>query len=299
MQIKTRMVLWMIVLVLTACSGRDYEKKLRIGIIQPSINHLPLTYALSLDPKMNAKVSLTRFNTGWEVQEALIGAKIDAAIMPFSYAYNAAAKGYPIRIASFLERETDAIVSKADCPQIKDLDGKKMGLLKASTVDLLARHLADSLGISFIPVFFRSPNEMIAALQRSELDAITIYEPLISKLDKRFRALHYFGSDYPNHPCCDIVVNTEELSPDKQRIFEDILELTRAGIDKLNSLEGIGYVMDNYGLSEEAAINALAHTGFALGLEESGKNFELMLMQRSVDQGYTDRLPGKEEIYLQ
>jgi ABC-type nitrate/sulfonate/bicarbonate transport system substrate-binding protein len=296
---KAVSLILLLMILLSACSNKERDEKLRIGLIRPSINHLPLSFALSTEPKEAKQLTIHYFSSGWEVQEAMIGGKIDTAIMPFSYAFNAAVKGYPIKIASFLERETDAIVTARSCTELRELNGKKLGLLKASTLDLLTRQLADSLGIKYLPIYFRSPNELVAALQRSEVDAITIYEPLIGKLDTRFHALHYFGESYPLHPCCDIVVNTEQMNAAKQEIFAALLLLIESGIQALYSPQALAFVMKTYDLDEAQASSALAHTGFQTGLDQEGIAFELMMMESAMQLGYTERIPAPSEIYQQ
>ncbi len=82
-------VVLLALLLLSACG----KSSLRIGIIKPSIDHLPLSYGFQMK-RMNAEIyTLVPFTSGWEVQEALVAGRVDAAIMPFTYVWNAAASG--------------------------------------------------------------------------------------------------------------------------------------------------------------------------------------------------------------
>lgn len=284
-------------LLLFCASCTDKADVLRVGIIRTSINHLPLSYALHLNPEAGKHLQIHPLSSGWEVQEALISGKIDAAIMPFSYAWNAVAKGYPIKIASFLERETDAIVTRQSITDISQLQGARIGLLKASTLDILWKNLADSLNIEYTALFFHSPNEQIAALQTSEVDAIVVYVPLIQKLDKQFHVLQWFGELYPNHPCCDLVVNSDRLNDRKKQLFSRMIATIDDTIPSLDTQSALQYVKAYYGLSTEQAQDALRHTGFKTGLDDAGRDFEQRMMESALKMAYLESLPKHELVF--
>lgn len=284
-----------VLLFCTSCSSK--ADVLRIGIIRPSINHLPLTYALHLNPEAGRHLQIYPLSSGWEVQEALVSGKIDAAIMPFSYAWNAVAKGYPIKIASFLERETDAIVTEQSVQDISQLQGARIGLLKASTLDILWKNLADSLNMEYTALYFHSPNEQIAALQRSEVDAIVIYVPLIQKLDEQYHVLHWFAEFFPDHPCCDLVFNSDQLNVIKKKHFSRMLAIIDETIPSLDTQSALQYVKAYYRLSTEQAQDALRHTGFKTGLDDAGRDFEQRMMESALKMAYLESLPKCELVY--
>jgi len=290
----------MIVLMLlaSACSKKQPDSGLRIGIIRPSLNHLPLSYALSQNPDLEAELKISFFSSGWELQEAMISNHVDLGIMPFSYAYNAASKGYPLRILSFLERETDAIVAPYGLKSLEELDQKRLGVLKASTLDLLAHDLAKSRGISFDILYFRSPNEMISALSRGDADAICLYEPLISKLGEEFEAIYYFAESDPEHPCCDLVINTKSLTKAKEEQLAGLMHEIEDVIANAPEADLLDFVQSYYGLSETEAVSALAHTTFRMDLDEEGKTFERRMMQSAQDLGYISEIPESTQIYI-
>jgi ABC-type nitrate/sulfonate/bicarbonate transport system substrate-binding protein len=284
-------------LLLGSCSVK--ERGLRFGIISPSFDHLPLSYALQDGWQPRDGIEPVYFNSGWEVQESLISGKIDAAIMPFSYAYTAASRDYPIRIVSFLERESDAVVCGVEISSPEDLQGAKIGILKASSVDLLMRDWADRVRLSYRPVFFRSPNEMIAALKAKVVKAIVGYVPLIQKLGEGYHALHWFGENHPNHPCCDIVVNTDRMDQSRLSSLKELMDAIGKCVEAIDSPKVIEYACQKYDLDQDQARDAILRTKFRLGLDPEGKAFEAQLMRVAVDMGYLNRVPSNQEIYLE
>ncbi len=272
---------------------------LRLGIIAPSLNHLPLSYALEAGGRSLQELQIIAFSSGWETQEALVSGRIDAAIMPFSYAFTAASRGYPLRIVSFWERESDALACPSGIAGPAELEGARIGLLKASSLDLLLRHWAQAAELAYQPVYFHSPNELVAALQTGQVQGIVAYVPLLQKLGAGFRILHWFGSDHPLHPCCDLVVNTSRLTPPRKGVLRQLLALLEETIPALDTPAVYDYAAARYGLDPAQARQALEHTKFRAGLDRAGQDFELRLMQEAVEMGYLSRVPAAGEIYLE
>lgn len=295
------MMLTMLLAVLIALTGCTPKgTTLKIGIIKPSIDHVPLSYAIkkgAIDAKAYQTIP---FTSGWELQEALIAGRVDIGIMPFTYVWNAVSKGYPVKTVSFFERETDAILAKKEITGVKQLYGKKIGLLKGSTLDILWQEFATRNEIIAQSVFFRSPNEIVSALRSNEIDAAVLYVPVVEKLESDYPVLHWFGTDYPAHPCCDIAVNTEVLSARKLkqlRLLFGELETACKGVNSLND-DVSTYLEYSYALDKDKVISSMQHTKFQMGLQQSGKDFQRYLATISLNAGYLDKLPDDKEVYL-
>lgn len=295
---KVMLVLLILSLALISCQRSS--EVLRIGIISPSIDHLPLSFAFDKGMLPSTNYALVRFSSGWELQEALIAKSVDMAIMPFTYAWNAASKGYPIKIVSFFERETDGIVASPKITSVAELEGKKVGVLKASSIDVLMQDLAHQEQLSYEPVYFRTPNECFAALNAGEVDAIVSYVPLIQKAAAKLNVIHWFGEDHKHHPCCDIVVNTEVLNKTKTGHYRKLLPVLTKVIDMIDArtVQIMDYVKQTYGLDDATANDALNHTAFILGLDDEGKAFEARMTDLSIKSGYQTQQIGFSEIYL-
>ncbi len=294
---KEKYLLLLLVLLITILSCSKGSDKLRIGLIKPSIDHLPLSYALDnhlLNPKL---FEVIYFTSGWETQEAIISKKIDLAIIPFTYIWTARSKGYPIQCISFFERETDGIVVNKDIKQISDLNNKKIGVLKASTIDVFLKDFCRKNQVTYTPVYFRTPSEMVAALKSNEVSAIVSYVPVIQKIGDDYSTLHWFSEDYPQHPCCDIAL-VEGLSLQKKKNVRKLISI----IDNISRRWNISpeirtYAQEKYQLSEKQVNEAFEHSKFIFGLDNEGINFEMETMKTFKEMGYIEQIPSKEKIF--
>jgi ABC-type nitrate/sulfonate/bicarbonate transport system substrate-binding protein len=294
-------LLWLtgLLLMLFLSCSRD-NSRLRVGIIRPSIDHLPLSYAQKkgyLDPTGWEKLE---FSSGWEVQEALSSGRIDLAIMPFTYAWTAVSKGYKLKIISCLERETDGIITPAEIDSIKELNGKKIGLLRASTLEVLMLDTARYHHIDYEPVYFRTPSELTAALQSREVNAIVSYVPLIQKLGAEYHVLSWFADRHPHHPCCDLVAAESALRNKGRKVRMVKNALLKATDDINNRTEETFILLEKlYGLNREQAADALLHTQFDLKLTDADMMFERRMMESFLDQEYVQSLPADHDIFAQ
>ncbi len=290
----------LIIILLNIASCSKQQSVLRIGIIKPSIDHLPLSYALHTGLLDEASYKLISFSSGWELQEAIISRHVDIAIIPFTYAWNAAEKGHPIRIVSFFERETDGIITSNRINDLRELNRSKIGLLRASTLDVLMLDFAEKHGIEYESVYFRTPNEVVSALTSGNVDAIVLYVPLIQKLSSDYHVIHWFGSDHEAHPCCDIAVNTDNMNKDRLNLARKLLMILDESIEIVNNREEkvINYIQTTYGLSIEQAHQALDKTVYKTGLDEHGRRFERSMTDISVRLGYQTRQISNSDIYL-
>lgn len=293
----TLLVLVLMLIMLSSCTQMD--KSLRIGIIKPSIDHVPLSYALDKGWLKAEQFVTIPFSSGWEVQEALIAGRIDVAIMPFTYVWNSVAKGYPLKTVSFFERETDAILVQPELEFPADLNGKKVALLKGSTLEILWQDYALRERIVAKPVYFRSPNEIVAALQSKAVDAAVLYAPIVNKLSDQYLVLHWFGENFPAHPCCDLAANTKQVTGPKLKLLQELYKGLEVAIKNMDSeaSDVHRFVMANYGLTDAQAWEALQHTVFQLGLQQGGQVFQARMADISLDMGYLDKVPALSDVY--
>jgi len=289
-----------ILVIMSACKDKSNSPQLRVGIIKPSINHLPLSLALEKGYLNRNMFRLVTFTSGWEVQEAITAGRIDLAIMPFTYAWTSVAKGYKLKIISCLERETDGILSKNRYVDVKELQSKKIGLLRASTLEVLMQDSAKKRGFDYQPVYFRTPTEMIAALQTDEVDAIVCYVPLIQKMGSDYHVLHWFSETYPSHPCCDFVATAQVASTRDKELKLILNSLSKTVSELANPNEEIyALLLSQYGLDRKQASEALQHTVFDVSLIESDKRFEQQMMEFFIDNSYIKKLPSLADVYLE
>ncbi|RLC49566.1 MAG: hypothetical protein DRZ79_05775, partial [Candidatus Cloacimonadota bacterium] len=209
---KKRLLLVVIVISLLVTSCSSNNNKLVIGLIKPSLNHLPFDFGLLSGELFKDDYKIKYFPSGWATNEALVAGKIDVAILPFTYIWSDVAAGKEVKIISFLERESDGIIASQKIKNLSDLNGKKIGVLRASTLDIFAEMIAEKKQFNFTPVYFRTPMEMAAALKTGEVDALSFYVPSIFNFDKdKFHIIYWYGEDFSYHPCCDLAANMDAI----------------------------------------------------------------------------------------
>ena len=297
-----RLVLCLLVICITvlfiACSKQDANAKISIGIISPSIDHLPLSVAID-KRYLDNNTKVVRFTSGWELQEAIAAGKIDLAIMPFTYAWTAIAKGTKLKIISCLERETDGIVAGKEFSGISELHDKKIGLLRASTLEVLMQDAAAISNINYRAVYFRTPTEMVEALKAKQVDAIVSYVPLIQKLGAEYHVVQWFSEANQAHPCCDLVATQSVLSKNTAVIKKIQAALEKAILDINTPSDGIFKLMNSlYSLDKEQALDALKHTKFDTKTTEADKQFELRMMGTFLANDYIKHMPSIHDVYL-
>ena len=286
--------------ILTAC-GTQQTDKLVIGLIKPSMNHLPVLYALESNSEESKNYQFQYFHSGWETNEALVAGRIDLAIMPFTYAWMDVSQDKKVKIISFLERESDGIIADMQYSKLQDLAGAKMGILKNSTLEIIPEMVFEMQGLSMPEMVpFRTPMDMAAALQSGEVDAISYYVPSIFNLADRFQIVDWYSNTFPAHPCCDLVVSEKGLKSKAAQVkafvklLDDAIALMKD--DPQNSSR---IAQQSFGLSAEIVSRSLVHTQYMMGLEASGKDFEFQAAEIMLLKGYLTRKINPDEVYHQ
>ncbi|KQC06584.1 MAG: hypothetical protein APR54_07070 [Candidatus Cloacimonas sp. SDB] len=282
----------------SGCSVKK-EDKLIIGIIKPSLNHLPLEMAIDLNYLDKDCIVIKYFNSGWETNEALVSQNIDAAIMPFTYIWTDVSQGKEVKIISFLERESDGIITAPEIKSIADLDQKRIGLLRSSTLDLFWEIFAEDQKLEFIPCYFRTPMDMVAALKTNNVDALSFYIPSIFKIGTDYNIIHWYGNDYPSHPCCDLTANTNSLKnkPEQIKILLKALEKSSKAIGDNDETRQL--IKKYFGLEDQLITSSLQHIKFKTGFDENGKLIEHKVFQKMLEKGYVKNHISAEEVYYE
>ena len=290
---------WFLIIILLMGCGKE-SGKLRLGLIKPSLDHLPVDYAIDQQLLHSEDIEIVYFNSGWETNEALITNNIDVAILPFTYIITDVACGEEVKIVSFLERESDGIISRSDIKKVEDLDNKKIGVLKASTLDILAEDVLQKNKLNSELVYLRTPMDLAASLKSGEVDALSFYSPSILKFDNQFNVIHWYANDFPNHPCCDIAATTSALN-NKSKQLNSFLKSMEQSCELINSdiAQSASFAAEHFGLDYEVAKSSLKHTPFMMDLAQDQQKFELEMGKIMLDKGYIEKIPTAEELYKQ
>ncbi len=277
-----------LMIFLFSCSSKK-EDKLIVGLIKPSLNHLPFDFGLEIGTLAKQNYIIKYFSSGWETNEALVSEKIDVAIMPFTYIWTDISKGKKVKIISFFERESDGIICKKQIKNISDLDGKKIGVLRASTLDVFAEMFAEDNNIEMELVYLRTPMDMAAALQVEEVDALSFYVPSIFKFDDNFKIIYWYSDDFPLHPCCDIAA-TEYALQTKLPLIKKFLTGLRKSISEMDKTPemAIKTACTLFSISRENSIKSLKHTKYLMNLDEEDQAFERKAIDKMIEKNYIE-----------
>ncbi len=294
------MRLFVIILFLLGCTRNQVA--LKIGIIAPAFNYLPLKVAEAKGYLKDLKYELVRFNSGWELGEALIAKKVDIAILPFTYCLQAQAKGIKVQIISCLEHEADGIIVRRGIESIEDLNGKRIGCLKASTIEILLLRFLEEKGIAKTKIiYFSSPMEMWAALEKGEVDALSYYVPGIIKADNKIgKILHWYSTDWKMHPCCDIA-GVEEAIRKNSRKVKRLLKALDQGVKVIaeDSSFAVSVAAKTYGLDKTIALESLRKTPFRLSLTQEEMGFHRAIAEMMLKLGYLNEPIKFDSLYAQ
>jgi len=298
MKYKIFFCLMVIALLLSSCNQQSNH--VRIGVIRSSLAHYPLSYALEKGWLDKEDYSVIQYDTGKEASAALVSGRVDMAILPFTYAWKAASRDYPVKIVSFFERESEAIIIQPDIISRQDLNGKKVGMIKGSSQDILWQDFTYRENIDCEEMHFATPDETIIAMERRVISAAVLYVPLVDKLSDSFQVMHWFDDSYSGYPSSDLVVNTSRLKDEKGELirmlkFELDDALKRISI---RDMDVRNFLKLNYSLGEFQLQGAMQHTRFSMGLDKEGKVFERDMARISQESGYVGKMPSDNDVYL-
>lgn len=105
--------------------------------------------------------------------------------------------------------------------------GKKIGLVKLSTGDVIFKGALKKAGIDYRKdlnfVEFGSVAAVVEAVKKGAVDAGLVYPPHFSLAEKNhgLKVAHYIEEFYPDYTCCRIVAHTKEVNahPETYRKF--------------------------------------------------------------------------------
>lgn len=280
--------------VLAACGARE-QAPLRVGLIRPSLDYLPFVLATELGGDDASAYAVTEFASGWEANEALVAGKVDVAILPFTYVWADVAVGKPVTTVSFLERESDGIAARPPFASLADLAGRRIGVLRASTLDVLAGAALADAGVTAELVPLRGPSELVAALRGGDVDAVSLYVPPLLGVADAFPVVHWFGDDDPGHPCCNVAARRE--APAAQ--VAAFVALLERGVQLLAARpeDAAAVAARRWQLAPDVAAAALARMRFQTGLDAAGRAFEERMAAHMLARGYLTRAVAADEVH--
>lgn len=133
-----------------------------------------------------------------------------------------------IQIFSIIQKgDAIELIAKAgqDIDEIKDLIGKRVGLVRNSQADFFFGKLVASHGVNYqdVEIVDLAPSEMAAALEVGQVDAVMVWEPYVYDL------IEQFGSDVISWPGQNsqefffVLSSTKQLLADRPHVAARLL----------------------------------------------------------------------------
>lgn len=117
---------------------------------------------------------------------------------------------------------------------LKVYKGKKIGLVKLSTGDVVFKGALKKAGIDYKKdltfVELGSAAAVVEAVKKGSVDAGLVWPPHFSLAEKNsgLKVAHYIEEFYPKYTCCRIVAPTDKLNADKKTYKKFLAALIRA-----------------------------------------------------------------------
>lgn len=254
--------------------GSNAATTLNIAI-QPTVGFLPvyilrdenlLQDALKEAGYENVAVNFTEFESGPPENEAFASGLQDIGVIGNVPAVSAIASGQErtmIGIAYNGEQTLSVVVGKdSEITKIEDLVGKKIGLVVGSFAQNFLYNVlkANNLSINDVELVNLSTGEQIEALATGQVDALSTWEPTITKAQAQevgkilVDGTGVFLGENP------IIARTEyvKANPEITQVFLDVY---KKAVDELNnhSEQYATQYAELFGIDKELLLTALSH----------------------------------------
>lgn len=270
---------------------KDDGKHLNIAL-QKVPGYIPLYLLRDSDDLKNAlkeydvKINFTEFESGPSENESFAAGQQDIGVIGNVPAITGIAAGQDrvlVGIAYNGEKTEATLVPKdSDITKLEDLKGKKVGLVVGSIAQNLLDAQLKSVGLSIADVTLvnLSPAEQSVALENGEVDAISTWEPNITKIRKALDAkviADGTGIFLGENP---IIANKTYVEKNQELVKIFLDEYRKAAQKVKDNPQAIAKTYaEDFGLEEEDFVSALANAEFPIDLNEA----DAVDLQNTVD----------------
>ena len=270
---------------------KDDGKHLNIAL-QKVTGYIPLYLLRDSDDLKNAlkeydvKINFTEFESGPSENESFAAGQQDIGVIGNVPAITGIAAGQDrvlVGIAYNGEKTEATLVPKdSDITKLEDLKGKKVGLVVGSIAQNLLDAQLKSVGLSIADVTLvnLSPAEQSVALENGEVDAISTWEPNITKIRKALDAkvlADGTGIFLGENP---IIANKTYVEKNQELVKTFLDEYRKAAQKVKDDPQAIAKTYaEDFGLEEEDFVSALANAEFPIDLNEA----DAVDLQNTVD----------------
>lgn len=219
----------------------------RLGILRAV--EYPHALLTAQDLKERYDVRVLVYNSALELTNALALGKVDLACSPLitQILYGLLMRSVKI-VAGCGFGGSGLAVRKG----LKD--GIKIGSSELSTMETMLKLFLEKKGLieKVNVVYFRNPENMVDSLLSGEIDALSVWEPYLTLLERRGFKIYRYRNYFGNYPCCSLGVNLEFLELNRE-IFDNFVRRYKKNTERLEEKkeEAIKIMQDLFGFERE------------------------------------------------
>lgn len=239
--------------------------KLRVGYVpEPAHGLYYVAKEKGYFKQEGVDVELYQFGSAAEGMAAVNAKKLDVGTFGTTAPLLFISKGADLTIFGGMMIGGQAIVTRPERlaelsgKDLRVYKGKKIGLVKLSTGDVVFRGALKKAGIDIKKdltyVEFGSPTAVVEAVKKGMVDAGLLWPPHFSLAEKNsgLKVAHYLEEFYPKYTCCRIVGNTTHINANKDTYRKFLAGLIRAyAFYKTNQEETVEIYTRNLKISED------------------------------------------------
>jgi NitT/TauT family transport system substrate-binding protein len=226
---------------MASIAGAADLPKLRVGYVpEPAHGLYFVAREKGYFKEEGVDVDLFQFGSAAEGMAALKADKLDVGTFGTTAPLLFISKGSEFTFFGGMMIGGQAIVARPDRlaelsgKDLKVYKGKKIGLVKLSTGDVVFKGALKKAGIDWRKditfVEFGSATAVVEAVKKGVVDAGLLWPPHFSLAEKHsgLKVAHYLEEFYPKYTCCRITAPTAKLNADKDTYRRFLVALIRA-----------------------------------------------------------------------
>ncbi|ABM81277.1 ABC transporter substrate-binding protein [Hyperthermus butylicus] len=160
----------------------------RIGTLRGGVSTLDVIETLGLDEKHCLQIETLYFAKTLDLANALARGDIDVAVIPAEFVAKLREQGTDAVIIAVDFYQNQAIVVRpgVEAETIENLEGARLGVFKPTgTYAIFRAYMKAIYGIDveeYFTLVDAPPPQLVQAFERGDVDAVVLWEPLVSKL---------------------------------------------------------------------------------------------------------------------
>ena len=274
--------------------------KLRVGYVPEPAHGL---YFVARDKgyfkEEGVDVELFQFGSASEGVAAVKAGKLDVGTFGTTAPLLFISKGSDFTFIGGMMINGQAIITRPERlaelsgKDLKVYKGKKIGLVKLSTGDVVFKGALKKAGIDYKKdvtfVEFGSAASVVEAVKKGAVDAGLVWPPHFSLAEKNsgLKVAHYVSEFYPNYTCCRIFAYTDKVKADPETYRKFLAALIRAyKFYRTNEDETVGIYTKNLKIDEDIVRNETYVKRVAESNPDPLRKGILEFWQHILDAGY-------------